>query len=173
MLLEPHGMELFWELYKRLNGLKLVTEEVKARSGRRIDPIFFYFHKKIQLENNHPSLKLPVAQVYFNGGENHILRNEVTGVTLRIYLSPLFVFGLEKVLENYKAYRSELKESQVSSYYNYVFVDPYSSENIYRYLDALFTDLHEEFQIRLNPIQENLPLAKLPDRIYSIPEPMY
>lgn len=175
MLLEPHGKELYLELCNRLNALKLVTDDEQLQEGDRGEGVPFFFRNDVLKRVNHPNLQLQVATIEFNGGNHNLLRNEVTGVTLRFYLLPLSVLGLDQVLNKFKANRSELKESPSSPYYNYVFVDPYSSDDVYRYIDALFTKLAQHLNDTLNLYQNNLLLADFPgsqDQVEPEPEPV-
>lgn len=165
MLVEPHGKALFLELCSRLNGLKLVTREEVLPNEDRGESVPFFFQKAILEVVNHPSLQNQVATVQYNGIKNHIGLSEVTGVTLRFYVAPLSTIGIDDILETFKAYRSELKGPQNSPYYNYVFVDPYSSIEVRQYINALFTGLNHKFESRLHSVQDNLPIADLPERI--------
>ena len=170
MLVEPHGKVLFLELCSRLNGLKLVTKEEMLHNEDRVESVPFFFQKEILEVVNHPSLQNQVATVQYNGVKNHIGLSEVTGVTLRLYVAPLSAIGIDDILETFKAYRSELKGPQNSPYYNYVFVDPYSSIEVSQYINALFTDLDHKFKSRLHSVQDNLPIADLPERIKRMGE---
>lgn len=169
MLLDPLGKELFRELCKQLNKLKLVIDEEKIQEGGRIESVPFFFHEDIQMEGNHKSLKRQVAAVQYNGGKKKISNNEVTGVTLRLYVSPLAVFGLEETLEKHTTFRSQLKGPASSPYYDYIFDEPYSSIDIQHSIEVLFADLNEGFMNLFNPIQAKLPLADLPEIIKTLP----
>ena len=170
MLVEPHGKALFLELCSRLNGLKLVTREETLYNENRVESVPFFFQKEILEEVNHPSLQNQVATVQYNGVKNHMGLSEVTGVTLRLYVAPLSAIGIDDILETFKAYRSVLKEPQNSPYYNYVFVDPYSSIEVCHYINKLFTHLDHKFNSRLHSVQDNLPMADLPERIKRMGE---
>jgi hypothetical protein len=169
MLVEPHGKALFMELCSRLKGLKLVAKEETLHNSNNVESVPFFFQKEILEEVNHPSLQNQVATIQYSGIKNHIGLTEVTGVTLRLYVSPLSTLGIEDILETYKAYRSELKEPQNSPYYNYVFVDPYSSIEVSQYINTLFTDLDHKFKSRLQ-VQDSLPIVDLPEGIKRMVE---
>ena len=170
MLVEPHGKALFLELCSRLNRLKLVTREETLSNENGVESVPFFFQKEILEEVNHPSLQNQVATVEYNGVQNHMGLSEVTGVTLRLYVAPLSAMGIDDILETFKAYRSVLKEPQNSPYYNYVFVDPYSSIEVCHYINKLFTHLDHKFNSRLHSVQDNLPIADLPERIKRMGE---
>lgn len=121
------------------------------------------------MEGNNQNLKRQVAAVQYNGGKKRILNNEVTGVTLRLYLSPLEVFGLENILDKNTTFRSRIKGPSSSPYYDYIFDQPYSSKEVLDCIDALFTDLNKEFIKVLNPIMDRLSLGKLPEIIRYLP----
>ena len=135
MLVEPHGKALFQELCSRLNGLKLVTREETLSNENRVESVPFFFQNEILEEVNHPSLQKQVATVKYNGVQNHMGLSEVTAVTFETLCSTTFLaMGIDDILETFKAYRSVLKEPQNSPYYNYVFVDPYSSIEVCHYI---------------------------------------
>ncbi|USK70050.1 hypothetical protein [Peribacillus asahii] len=169
MLLDPSGKELFWELCKQLNKLKLVIDKGKIEEGGRIESVPFFFREDIQMKGNHKNVKRQVAAVQYNGGQKKILKNEVTGVTLRFYLSPLVVFGLEGILDKHTAFRSQIKGPTSSPYFDYIFDEPYSSIAVNDCINVLFLDLHKEFIRIFNPIQERLPLVCLPESIKELP----
>ena len=170
MLVEPHGKVLFLELCSRLNGLKLVAKEEMLHNEDLVESVSFFFQKGILEEVNHPSLQKQVATVQYNGVKNYLGFTEVAGVSLRLYVEPLSAIGVDDILDTFKAYRSELKGPQNSPYYDYVFIDPYSSMEVSLYINALFTDLGHKFKSRLHSVQENLPIADLPERIKGMSE---
>ena len=155
MKMNPEGMELFQGLCKRLQDIDLIAVNVKDPDGSGKEVVSFFYNEEIQQRVSDPCIELPVATVKYIAEDLQLLRNEVTGVSLKFYYSPLFAVGLAPLLENYKRYRTELQGSQESSFYNYIFVDPYTREHVYEYIDALFISLYKE----MNSIGDHLPLT--------------
>jgi hypothetical protein len=168
MFVEPYGKALFLELCSRLYGLKLVTKEETLQDDNRVESVRFFFQKEILEEVNHPSLQNEVAAIQYNGINNNSVFTQVNGVTLRLYVAPLSALGIDDILETFKAYRSELKGPQNSSYYNYVFVDPYTSIEVSQYIDELFTNLDNKIKDRLHSVHASLPITEIPEEIIRI-----
>ncbi len=145
MMMNPEGKELFGELCARLKDLGLVTDVAVTPNGNDSEMVSFFYNKDTQQRIIHPNVQLPVATIQYVTLNNQLVENEVMGVLLKFYQAPLSALGLEPIWENYRRYRTELKGLQDSPYYNYIFVDPYTREHVYQYIDALFTDLHKEF----------------------------
>ena len=169
MLLESSGKELFWELCNQLNTLKLVIDKKEIQKNGTVESVPFYFHKDIQEKGNTKNSKRQVATVQYNGGKKKIMQKEVTGVTLRLFISPLAEFRLDGILERHSTFRSKIKGPISSSYYNYTFDKPYSSNDVSTSISALFTELINEFIQVFGSTQTNLLLTNLPESIKDLP----
>ncbi|MFJ7825460.1 hypothetical protein [Psychrobacillus sp. NPDC096623] len=169
MLLESSGKELFWELCNQLNTLKLVIDKKKIQENGTVESVPFYFHKDIQGNGDAKNSKRQVASVQYNGGKKKIMQKEVTGVTLRFYILPLEGFRLDSILERHSTFRSQKKGPISSSYYDYIFDEPYSSNDVYTSISALFTDLKNEFIHVFDSTQTSLLLTNLPESIKDLP----
>lgn len=162
MKMNPEGMELFKALCKRLEGLNLITEGVMAQNESRAEMVSFFYNQDIRQMVTDPRMALPVASVQVIADNQNLLKNEVVGVSLKFYQSPLLTAGLTILWDNHRRYRTELQGPPESPYYNYIFVDPYSREHVYEYIDDLFTSLHKELkhlQLTGTKTNEDLVLA--------------
>lgn len=159
MMMDPEGKELFGELCNRLKDLGLVSDAEVTPNGNESKIVSFFYNKDTQQRVIHPNVQLPVATVQFVAPKNQFVEYEVMGVSLKFYQAPFSALGLEPIWENYRQYRTELKSSQNSLYYNYIFVDPYTREHVYQYIDAIFTSLHKEFSINYTQTNKDLVLV--------------
>ncbi|WP_338470783.1 hypothetical protein R4Z10_18695 [Niallia sp. XMNu-256] len=160
MMMNPEGKELFEELCKRLKDLNLVSDEAMPSNESETEFVSFFYDTNTQQRVSRPSVQLPVATVEYIAETHQLLQNELVGVSLKLNLAPLHALGIEPAWDHFKRYRTELKGSQDSPYYNYLFVDPYSREHVYQYIEALFSSLHKEFTVNLlNETQKELVLV--------------
>ncbi|WP_428910023.1 hypothetical protein [Niallia sp. Krafla_26] len=151
MIMEPDGKELFRELCNRLDELKFVTH-VGELEPSRAESVSYFFDEG---DGHESRLTRPVAEVQYISGKQPGSENEIIGVSLVFNYELISPLGLDSVIEKYKRYRSELKGQKGAQVYQYIFVDCISSNFVYPYIDALFTDLH----LKLNSNQHHTSLT--------------
>lgn len=167
MRLDMEGKELFWEICKQLNSLKLAVD-VKKLQPQRIESVPFLLPDEIQWEGNHKDLKLQFAAVQFNGGKQEILNNRISGVTLRFYVAPFKAINIHEILEKNLKFRSELKGSSKTPYYNYIFDHPYSTTEVSNTIHHLVQEIRYKFS-EIFPFYNSIPVENLPKIIKDLP----
>ncbi|WP_232699985.1 hypothetical protein [Brevibacillus daliensis] len=169
MKLNPEGKELFWEICKQLNDLKFVVDTMKFER-ERVESVPFLFPSKIRSEHSTKNIHLQVAAVQYIGGRSSYEKNLIAGITLRIYLAPFRELGIEDIFGVENRFRSTLKGSSRTPYYDYVFdCNNYDKEDIIKESSKALSSLNEKLLDTI-PYYSTLPIEKIPESIITLPK---